>query len=177
MPWRGHDALYCKVCGRHRDGVGPLSARYKCADCGNRRERENLDQLRAQQGPHFEAWRRGMYAATVEWLVEIGHVPAKQKQLLLDEFNKRSMVLMRQGSSRGLKKAGKGLPAIATERQRLVSTELREHYRKADGNLAQGVFLVVMNMDMQRGTPRVEAVKRVARAIRKEHPGFSPLRA
>jgi hypothetical protein len=118
-----------------------------------------------------------MYTATIEWLVKTGRVPAEQKQLFLDEFNERSMVLMRHGSSRGLKKAGKGLPATATERQRLVSVELREHYRKANGDLAQGMFLAVMNMDMQRGTPRVEAEIRVARSLRKEYPGFSPLRA
>lgn len=183
MPWRGHDALYCKICGRHRDEVGQLSARYKCAGCGKRRERENAEQLETQHGPHFEAWRRGMYTSAVEWLVETGYVPENQKQLLLDEFNERSMVIAQHDLSRGgqdpprTRKVGKRLPEIATARQRRVGAELREHYRKANGNKTQGMFLLFMNMQMQHGTPRLEAEKRTVEYIRERHPGFSPLRA
>jgi hypothetical protein len=183
MPWRGHDALYCKVCGRHRDEVGPLSARYKCRQCGQRRQRENVEQLWTQQGPYFEAWRSGLYTSAVEWLVKTGQVAEAHKQYLLDTFNERGMILARydethDGAGRPLplKKVGKGLPTIATARQRRVSTELREHYCKEKGNLAQSIFLAAMNIHMQYGTPRLEAERRVVKSIREKHPGFSPVR-
>ena len=69
MPWRGHYALFCKVCGKHRDDVGPMSARYKCADCGEGRAKENARQLKAHSGPHFQAWRRGIVESLVGKLV------------------------------------------------------------------------------------------------------------
>lgn len=62
MPWRGHNGLFCKRCGRHRDECGPLSARYRCADCGDGEMLRNADELRAHTGPRFLRWRRGVAA-------------------------------------------------------------------------------------------------------------------
>jgi hypothetical protein len=183
VPWHGHDALYCKVCERHRDEVGPLSARYKCADCARRRQRENIDQIRVQQGPYFEAWRRGMYASTVEWFVKTGYVTDEQKQLLLDKFNEESLIIAQYEASRGgandlhFKSVGKRLPKVATARQRHVAAELREHYRKAEGDPAQQLFLVVMNVVMQLGFSRLVAEKPLVEGLGTRYPGFSPLRA
>jgi hypothetical protein len=187
VPWRGHTALHCKVCGGHRGEVGPLSARYKCASCGRRRERENADQLKAHRGPYFEAWRRGSHTAAVEGLVEIGYISETQKKRLIDEFDARS----REISTRYEPSLGesdhiaakekhqerKRPPSSMTKHQRQVGSEIRQHYRKARGNIAQGLFLTMINMDMQRGVPRLEAEKRVVEYVRERYPGFSPLRA
>jgi len=59
MP-RRHPRVTCKLCGRHRDECGQLSARGKCADCGDGRMSENLAQLRQHAGPHYRAWQRGI---------------------------------------------------------------------------------------------------------------------
>jgi hypothetical protein len=182
MPWHGHDALYCKVCGGHRDEVGPLSARYKCAGCGKRRQRENVDQIRAQKGPYFDAWRRGMYRATVEWLVDTGYIAEEEKQHVLDEFNERSKIILRYEPARAAgertvtKRMGPDLPEIATARQRQVSDQLRRHYRRAHGDIGQGKFLIVMNMAMQMGMSREVAEQRAAKFVRLEHDDFTPLR-
>lgn len=63
MPWRGHSATICKGCGGHRNVVGPLSARYKCAECSETRMVENFTALRAHRGPAFDHWRRRTLAA------------------------------------------------------------------------------------------------------------------
>jgi hypothetical protein len=156
MPWRGHDALYCQICGRHRDEVGPLSARYKCTNCADQRQRENAAQLQARQGPYFRAWRRRMIASGIEWLVEAGEITEDEGQRRL-EFHARS--------------SGKRLPDVATARQRHVGVELSRHYRKA-GNVEQGIFIASMNVLMQEGVPRLEA----ERLICENSEDFTPLR-
>jgi len=168
MPWRGRDAVYCQVCGGHRDEVGPLSARYKCASCGKRRQQENADQLQAQRGPYYRAWRRRMITSGAEWSVEAGEITEEERQRQLD-FHLRS---------------GGKLPKIATARQRYVGAELKRHYREAPpGRYSehgdfdpQSFFLALMNIHMQAGTPRLEAEERVVNGIRETHPDFTPLR-
>ena len=75
-------------------------------------------------------------------------VPEAQRQFLLDEFNEGSRILAGYDPSRRradrtfhTKSMGKRLPEIATVRQRQVRTDLRNDYRKADGELAQAMFL------------------------------------
>lgn len=63
MPWRGHNGAFCHGCGKHRDEVGPLSARYKCAACGEAAMIENHRELVAHAGPRFAHWRRRTLAA------------------------------------------------------------------------------------------------------------------
>lgn len=62
MP-RGIPRDECRVCERSTDEVGELSARGKCASCGNRRLEENNAQLRAHAGPFWQHWRRRTLAA------------------------------------------------------------------------------------------------------------------
>ena len=186
MPWRGHHALYCKVCGGHRDDVGPLSARYKCAGCGKRREQENLDQLKQHRGPYFEGWRRALFMTFLASLAADGLVTEEQQQRAIDDFNERAAVsaarydlspgnLPRRAAKREPRRPAD--PRI-TERQRAVGAEIRRNYRKARGNLGQGLFLAHINMDMQRGIPRVEAEEFAVDSVRKWHdPEFTPLRA
>lgn len=45
------------------DECGPLSARYKCAECGDDRMIHNNRQLMAHTGPFFDHWRRRSLAA------------------------------------------------------------------------------------------------------------------
>jgi hypothetical protein len=183
MPWRGHNALHCKQCGGHRDEVGPLSARYKCAQCRERRERENRSQLKAHRGPYFEAWRRAVYAEAIKGLVEIGYITEEQRQHLIEEFMRRSRISEARYDIapgelvRSTKKTvTKPVPASMTERQRRVGAEIRRHYRKARGNIAQAHFLGTLNMDMQRGTARLEAEERATEWVRRHYPDFTPLR-
>lgn len=63
MPWRGHNGAFCHGCGKHRDEVGPLSARYKCEGCGEAAMLDNARQISASSGPYFERWRARMRAA------------------------------------------------------------------------------------------------------------------
>jgi hypothetical protein len=58
VAWRGHNAFFCRVCGRSVDEVGRMSARYKCRFCGVERCAENAISLNAHRGPYFEHWRR-----------------------------------------------------------------------------------------------------------------------
>lgn len=41
---------------------GPLSARYRCVDCGEGRMLSNVRELKAHTGPAFLRWRRGVAA-------------------------------------------------------------------------------------------------------------------
>jgi hypothetical protein len=184
MPWRGHNGSHCKICGGHRDDVGPLSARYKCASCGKRQERENLDQLKAHRGPYFEAWRRGGFTEAIQGLVDIGLMTEKQEPRALDDFDARAQVIAARYDLFPLRarrpdsdKASKPADPRSTERQRAVGAEIRQHYRKARGNFQQGVFLAAMNMRMQQGTPRDEAEEAVVASLRRDCPDFTPLRA
>lgn len=64
MPWRGHNGKWCHGCDRHVDECGPLSARYKCQECGEREMLENRRELMAQAGgPRFDHWRARTLAA------------------------------------------------------------------------------------------------------------------
>jgi uncharacterized protein with von Willebrand factor type A (vWA) domain len=184
MPWRGHNAPHCKVCGGHRDDVGRLSARYKCASCGKRREQENLDQLRAHRGPYFEAWRRAGFTEAVQGLVDIGLMTEKQRQRALDEFDAQAQViaarydLFPQRARRpNSDKTNKPPDPRSTERQRAVGAEIRQHYRRPRRNFEQGVFLAAMNMRMQQGTQRSDAEEAVVASLRRDYPDFTPLRA
>jgi len=53
----------CRICERSTDEVGRLSARGKCAECGNRRLVENHEAMLARRGPFFDHWRRRTLAA------------------------------------------------------------------------------------------------------------------
>lgn len=61
MPRR--DYVTCKVCGRHRNEVGPLSHTRLCMDCAIVRRDENNDAIHAKSGPAFTRWRRQMAAS------------------------------------------------------------------------------------------------------------------
>lgn len=49
---------YCRECGKSEAEVGPISWRGLCEADGERREVENMRQLRAHSGPWFDHWRR-----------------------------------------------------------------------------------------------------------------------
>lgn len=70
MPWRGHAADRCKRCDRPVSECGPLSARYRCADCGEGEMLENVRELKAHHGPRFHRWRRGVAAGVGAILVD-----------------------------------------------------------------------------------------------------------
>ena len=124
---------------------------------------------------------RRLLVARPDWSAPGTHPPISR-----DEFIGRSRIIAQSDLSRrgfgidrelATKKVGKYLPAIATARQRQVSVELRENYRKANGNLPQGMCIASMNMHMQHGISRLEAEARIVEDIRELYPGFSPLRA
>jgi hypothetical protein len=49
----------CRICRRHRDEVGRLSSRGKCAECGKARREENALSISAKQGaPYLHQQRR-----------------------------------------------------------------------------------------------------------------------
>jgi hypothetical protein len=70
MPWRGHAADVCKRCGRPVSECGPLSARYRCVDCGEGEMIHNVRELKAHTGPRFLRWRRGVAAGVGAILVD-----------------------------------------------------------------------------------------------------------
>lgn len=61
MP-RRYAGLECKVCGRHVDVCGPLSARGKCRDCGLGIAVHNMICLNEHRDAPFQQWRRNMAA-------------------------------------------------------------------------------------------------------------------
>jgi hypothetical protein len=63
---------------------------------------------------------------------------------------------------------------MANERQREVGREIRAAYEKSNGYLPQGLFLALVNMDMQRGKPLAEAELAAVEYVRRDHPDFSP---
>ncbi len=101
-----------------------------------------------------------MITSGADWKVEAGEITEEERQHQLD-FHMRS---------------GGKLPKIATARQRHVGAEIDQHYRKADGSLAQGLFRGSMNILMQMGTPRLEAEEKVVTWIREDYADFTPLR-
>lgn len=48
------------VCGKHQNEVGPISWRGKCADCGHKRLRANMDGIHYHTGPELLRWRRAV---------------------------------------------------------------------------------------------------------------------
>lgn len=46
----------CRVCDRHIDEVGPLSARGKCEQCGLERVEEAVNAMFAGRGDLYERW-------------------------------------------------------------------------------------------------------------------------
>jgi hypothetical protein len=54
---RRKSVLRCRICGSEVD-VNPRSK--LCLACSTKRIGEAVEQLRAHQGPMFEAWRRGL---------------------------------------------------------------------------------------------------------------------
>jgi hypothetical protein len=69
VPWRGRKATICRGCGRHVDEVGELSARYRCAGCGEGNAIANRRHLMAHGGPFFDHWRRAVAASVGAILV------------------------------------------------------------------------------------------------------------
>lgn len=51
---------YCRVCGKVKEEVGRISATGKCEPCGKAAMNEAHEQLRAQEGPIFDAWCYGL---------------------------------------------------------------------------------------------------------------------
>ena len=58
MPWRGATGQTCKRCERDVSECGPLSARYRCRECGDGAHLAEVHQMRARSGPWFQHWRR-----------------------------------------------------------------------------------------------------------------------
>lgn len=73
VPNRGRNGKWCRRCGRHVSECGPLSARYRCAECGEGRMLANVRALIAHDGPEFDHWRRQcMLAFGLEVMDAIG---------------------------------------------------------------------------------------------------------
>lgn len=62
MP-RVNPRQYCRICGRHVDEVGSLSARGKCAEDAKAMTVANMIGLKTHSGPFHEHWRRRHAAA------------------------------------------------------------------------------------------------------------------
>lgn len=62
MP-KGYPGRWCRVCQRSASEVGHISARGKCAECGDRLLIENHEAMLTHRGPFFEHWRRRTLAA------------------------------------------------------------------------------------------------------------------
>lgn len=60
----------CVNCERHIDECGPLSARGRCADCGEARLRANIDAMILHSGETKAAWREGMLRAALDGVDE-----------------------------------------------------------------------------------------------------------
>jgi hypothetical protein len=54
---------FCRHCARHDSEVGRISARGRCAECGNRRLAENHEAMLVHNGPFYEHWRTRTLAA------------------------------------------------------------------------------------------------------------------
>ena len=70
VPWRGRNGQHCHGCDRHVSECGPLSARYRCVDCGVSAMLENATQLREHRGPRFDQWRLRSLAGLGDVLVD-----------------------------------------------------------------------------------------------------------
>lgn len=60
---QGRKRWTCKLCQRHVDECGPLSARGKCRLCGDLRIILNKQDLENHDGEWFDHWRRKSLAA------------------------------------------------------------------------------------------------------------------
>ena len=59
---RGRRNASCRICHRHKDEVGEISARGKCAECGEALLLANVRQMKAHSGPNWRLWRQQMAA-------------------------------------------------------------------------------------------------------------------
>ena len=65
---QGRKRTHCKLCDRHVDECGPLSARGKCRFCGDLRIIHNKRDLEEHSGVWFDHYRRQSLAALgVTW--------------------------------------------------------------------------------------------------------------
>lgn len=55
--------VHCKLCHRHTDECGPLSARKKCASCAESAVIENNTAMAEKSGPEYDRWRAAMARA------------------------------------------------------------------------------------------------------------------
>lgn len=53
----------CRVCGRHKRDVGPISHGGYCSEHGKPVFHANTDGLHYHEGPWFEKWRRAVAAS------------------------------------------------------------------------------------------------------------------
>jgi hypothetical protein len=60
---RGVLRTTCRICERPVSEVGGLSARGKCAECGNARLLANHEAMLVHRGPFYEHWKRRTLAA------------------------------------------------------------------------------------------------------------------
>jgi hypothetical protein len=104
-----------------------------------------------------------MITSGIDWLVENGAISEEEKESLL-EFHLRSR--------------SRRLPNVAAARQRNIAAVIDDYYAKANGNLAQGYFRALMNMDGQWGRiSRLQAEERNVKWVRERFdPDFTPLR-
>jgi hypothetical protein len=50
----------CRVCGRHRKQVGPISWGGYCGDCGRELMLDNIDAMHAKSGVPWQRYRFGL---------------------------------------------------------------------------------------------------------------------
>ncbi len=55
-----HHPSYCRECGATREQAGRISQTGKCEPCGRRALNDAHEQLRAREGPAFDAWCYGL---------------------------------------------------------------------------------------------------------------------
>jgi hypothetical protein len=60
---KGYVGRWCRHCNRPEVEVGHISARGRCAECGDRRLIENHTAMLTARGPFFDHWRRRTLAA------------------------------------------------------------------------------------------------------------------
>lgn len=53
----------CRVCGKHRDEVGPISWAGYCGEHGPGVRDQANDDMHFHRGPYFDRWRRAMAAS------------------------------------------------------------------------------------------------------------------
>lgn len=76
--------VHCRLCGKHVDTCGPLSARGNCSPCGVARLIAQNRQMKAKSGPIYEEWCRRMdwYKQHAKPKGVVG-IPVSPEQILL----------------------------------------------------------------------------------------------